>query len=99
MATGFPAPSLSILYEGQLLNRTDGEVGIGRPLAERVQVRSEEVVMVDNDGLSVVVRALILFNPVDADTGNFTCIASTDIPGIGMRSDSVTFELTVLGKS
>ena len=99
MATGFPAPSLSFLYEGQLLNRTDGEVGIGISLAERVQVGSEVVTMVNDDGLYVVVRTLTLFNPIDEDTGNFTCTASTDIPGIGIRSDSVTFELTVLSES
>ena len=91
MASGLPAPSLSFQYEGDVLNCTDGVMGIGEMLVDRVQVGTEMMV------LNGVTRILTLFNAVDGDTGNFTCSASANIPDIGTRTDIVTFELTVLG--
>ena len=107
-ASGFPAPSLSFLREGVPLNNTK-EVGlgsIGLPLANRVQAgmeeeeeEEEEEIVLSMEGLSVVTRNLTLFYAEDEDTGNFSCIASVNIPGVGLVSDSVTFHLTVLSKS
>ena len=97
MASGLPAPSLSFQYEGDVLNHTDGVMGIGKMLVDRVQVGTEMMVLNSDDGVYNVTRTLTLFNAVDGDTGNFTCSASVNIPDIGTRMDTVTFELTVLG--
>ena len=97
MASGLPAPSLSFQYEGDVLNRTDGMMGIGEMLVDRVQVGTEMMVLNSDNSVYDVTRTLTLFNAVDGDTGNFTCSASVNIPDIGMRMDTVTFELTVLG--
>ena len=98
-ASGFPAPSLSFQRGSDPLTRTDGESGIGDTTADRVQV-GEEVVspMVDADGVYTVTRTLTLFAAQDQDTGSFSCSASTTIPGIGVETDMVSFDLTVLGE-
>ena len=96
MAVGFPAPSLSFLHKGQPL----GEVGTGEAeaLPDGLEVGSEDVMNLNSEGLHVVTLTLTLFSVMDEDSGDFTCMASSNISGIGFISDSVTFELTVLGK-
>ena len=42
--------------------------------------------------------SFILSNAEDADSGEFSCVASTDIPGIGSLADTVNFNIIVLGK-
>ena len=49
-------------------------------------------------GLSTASLSLILSNAEDADSGEFSCVASTDIPVIGSLVDSVNFNIIVLGK-
>ena len=49
-------------------------------------------------GLSAASLSLILSNSEDADSGEFSCVAGTDIPGIGSLVDAVNFNITVLGK-
>ncbi len=98
-ATGFPAPTLSFQRDSDPLNRTDGADGIGDTIANRVQVGMEvRSAMVDGDGLYTVTRNLTLFAARDEDTGSFSCTASTNIPGNGMQTDMVSFDLTVLGE-
>ena len=96
MAVGFPAPSLSFLHRGQPLGEEGA--GIGEALPDGFQVGSEDVMNLNSEGLYVVTLTLTLFSAMDEDSGNFTCMASSNIPGIGFISNSVTFELTVLGK-
>jgi len=50
-------------------------------------------------GLYEVSRTFTLHNTVDEDSGNFTCFATADIPGTGVRNDSVMFLLGVFGES
>ena len=88
MAVGFPAPSLSFLHQGLPLET----------LPDGLVVGSEDVMNLNSEGLHVVTLTLTLFSAMDEDSGNFTCMASSNIPGIGFIVDSVTFELTVLGK-
>ncbi len=98
-ATGFPAPTLSFQRGSDPLTRTEGEDGIGDTIADRVQVGIEVVsAMLDADGLYTVTRNITLFAARDQDTGNFSCTASTNIPGNGMQTDMVSFDLTVLGE-
>ena len=75
-----------------------GEAEMGEAMSDRVQVGSEDVMNLNSEGLHVVTLTLTLFSAMDEDSGGFTCMASSNISGIGFISDSVTFELTVLGK-
>ena len=50
-------------------------------------------------GLSTASLSLILSNAEDADSGEFSCVASADIPGSGSLADTVNFNITVLGKN
>ena len=98
-ASGSPAPSISFMYEGMPLNRTDGRpMSEGGALMDRVVVGSEVASLNSVTGLYTVSQSLTLFDAVDEDSGNFICSANADIPGTGMRSDSVIFNLTVYGK-
>ena len=91
-ASGSPAPTISFMYEGQNLIRTDGRpISLGEPLVDRVMLGNVNV----STGLYVVTRTLILFNSVEGDTGNFMCSASANIPGTGVRSANVSFSLLV----
>ena len=49
-------------------------------------------------GLSTASLIFTLSNAEDADSGEFSCVASADIPGIGSLVDAVNFNITVLGK-
>ncbi len=96
-AAGSPAPSLSFLRGSEVLNNTAGVGSMGQTLAERVVVGEEEV-MADTEGLHQVTREIFLFYAEDGDSGSFICMASTNIPETGERSDMVTFSLTVLSE-
>ena len=50
-------------------------------------------------GLSTVSVSFTLTNAEDADSGEFSCVASADIPGIGSSADTVNYNITVLGKN
>jgi len=50
-------------------------------------------------GLYEVSRTLTLIDVKEDDYGNFSCFATADIPGTGVRNISVHFQLMVLGKS
>ena len=98
-ASGSPAPTISFMYEGMPLNRTDGRpMSLGGALMDRVMVGSEMASLNSSTGLYMVSQSLTLFDAVDEDSGNFICSANADIPGTGMRIDSVIFNLTVYGK-
>ncbi len=98
-ATGFPAPTLFFQRGSDPLTRTEGEGNIGDTIADRVQVGMEvRSAMLDVDGLCTVTRNLTLFAARDQDTGSFSCTAFTNIPGNGMQTDMVSFDLTVLGE-
>ena len=98
-ASGSPAPTISFMYEGMPLNRTDGRpMSLGGALVGRVMVGSEMASLSSVTGLYTVSQSLTLFDAVDEDSGNFMCSANADIPETGMKIDSVIFNLTVYGK-
>ena len=73
-------------------------MSLGGALVGRVMVGSEMASLSSVTGLYTVSQSLTLFDAVDEDSGNYICSANADIPGTGMRSDSVIFNLTVYGK-
>ena len=82
-ASGFPAPTLS--FRGTEMITNSG----------RVQIVEGKAVT-GTGGLSTATLSFILSNAEDADSGEFSCAASTDIPGIGSLADTVDFNITVL---
>ena len=95
-ATGIPVPSISFWYNGHELNNTgEGLTTLGWALADRVMLGNETVFLNSSTHLYVVTQSLALFNAVDTASGNYLCLSSADIPGIGLRSANVTFSLTV----
>ncbi len=94
-ATGFPSPTLSFQRGSDPLNRTEGEGNIGDTIADRVKVGIKVVSAMLDD---TVTQNLTLFAARDEDTGSFSCTSSTNIPGNGMQTDMVSFNLTVLGE-
>ena len=98
-ATGTPVPSISFWYDGLVLNHTGGESAIlGEALADRVMLGNEIVSLNSSTHSYVVTQSLTLFKVVDTDSGNYLCLSSADIPGIGLRLENVTFSLTVNGE-
>ena len=96
IASGSPAPTISFIYDGQNLIRTDGRpISLGEPIADRVMLWNESSSLNVSTGLYVVTRTLTLFNSVEGDTGNFLCSASANIPGTGVKSANVSFSLLV----
>jgi len=89
-ATGSPAPIISFLYEGMTqLN----------PLMNRVNLGDTLQYTNTLSGLYVVSRTFTLVDAIDEDSANYVCFAAADIPGTGIRNDSVRFQFTVFGKS
>ena len=98
-ASGSPAPSILFLYDNQSLSHTDRRPkSVGEALMDRVLLENETVTFNASTGLHVVTRTLTLFNSVEGNTGNFTCSASADIPGTGVRSANASFSLLVYRK-
>ncbi len=99
-ATGSPSPSISFLFQGQTLTRTDERPmdTTGLPLMDRVSLSSESMNLNTFTGIYEVTRSLTLFDPTEADSATFTCNASTDISVFGERSASVSFNLLVYRK-
>ena len=64
----------------------------------RVLLGSAKISVMNPTGRYIVTKTLALFDVMDADTGNFSCSAATNIRGNRTISDSVTFSLTVFGK-
>ena len=98
-ASGSPAPTISFIYEGQTLIRTDGKpISLVGPLASRVMLGSETVARNTMTSLYEVTRNFTLFNAVQEDSVNLSCSASADIPGAGLRFENVSFSLLVFRK-
>ena len=98
-ASGSPAPTISFIYEGQTLTRTDGRpMSLGGPLVDRVMLGSEAVTRNTMTGLYEVTRNLTLFNATEEDSVNLSCSASADILGTGLKIDNVSFNLLVYRK-
>ncbi len=97
-ATGSPLPIISFFYDGTELTRDQGRpASMEDLLMNRVMLDSPVPLLNPVTGLYEVSRTLTLFNAVDGDSGAFVCSATADIPGSGMRADSVMFNLTVFG--
>ena len=87
-ASGFPAPTLSF-FRGTEMIANSG----------RIQREEEKDAATGTGGLSTASLVFTLSNAEDADSGEFSCVASTDIPGIGSLADTVDFNITVLGNN
>ncbi len=97
-ATGSPMPIISFFYDGTELTRDQGRpASMEDLLMNRVMLGSPLSSLNPMTDLYEVSRTLTLFNAVDGDSGAFVCSATADIPGSGMRADSVMFNLTVYG--
>ena len=100
IASGFPAPSISFIYDGQTLNHTVNKSAlVGVALEDRVMLGKEEVSLNVSTGLYEVTRTLTLFNAADDDSGSFLCSASANISGSGEILTNVSFSLLVYGMS
>ena len=86
-ASGFPAPTL-FFFRGTNILTSNG----------RIQVVANKIAEEGTGGLSTASLIFTLSNAEDADSGEFSCVAGTDIPGIGSLVDTVNFNITVLGK-
>ena len=87
VASGFPAPTISLLRGTEMLINSG-----------RIQlVEGKEVT--GTGGLIQVSLSFTLSNAEDADSGEFSCVASADIPEIGSSADMVNYNITVLGKN
>ena len=65
----------------------------------RIQLEEGKDAATGTGGLSTASIVFTLSNAEDADSGQFLCVASADIPGIGSLADTVDFNITVLGKN
>ena len=98
-ASALPPPTIEFFYNGVILDRSDGEMGIGDGIPMRVQVRSHLTSMLTVDGTYEVSRDLTLFNARDEPLTGFQCRAVTNITELNMiLSDTVSFDILVQGK-
>ena len=95
-ATGVPAPTISFMRDGVILDRV-GNVSTTGNLSERVNLRQQTEPLLNSDGLYMVTRTLEIVYPVGQDTGNYTCTATVEVLNQTL-SDSVTFDVVVQSK-
>ena len=86
-ASGFPAPTLSFFSGTEMITNSG-----------RIQLVGGKI-SVGTGGLSQVSLSFSLSNAEDADSGEFSCVAGADIPGIGSLAVIIDFNITVLGKN
>ena len=65
----------------------------------RIQLEEGKNAATGTGGLSTASLVFTLSNAEDADSGEFSCVASADITGIGSLADTVNFNITVLSKN
>ena len=98
-ASGLPSPSISYFRGIESLDEANGIPGMGMYFTSCAQVGDESMPVLMDDGTLLVTRSLTLFDVVDEDSGNLTCIATNNITDLSVtRMDSVVFELIVQGK-
>ena len=97
-ASALPALTIEFLYDGVILDRTDGEVGIGDGIPMRVQVGTHSTPMLTSDGTYEVSRDLTLFSVRDEPLTGFECRAMNNIIELNlMPSVLVSFDILVQG--
>ena len=97
-ASALPAPTIEFLYDGVILDRTDGEVGIGDGIPMRVQIGTHSTPMLTSDGTYEVSRDLTLFSVRDEPLTGFECRAMNNIIELNlMQSVMVSFDILVQG--
>ena len=98
-ASALPAPTIEFLYNGMILDRTDGEMGIGGGVPMRVQVGTRSTPMLTDDGAYEVSQDLTLFNARDEPLTGFQCRAVINIMELNMiLNDTISFDILVQGK-
>ena len=98
-ASALPVPIIEFLYNRMILDRTDGEIGIGSGIPMRVQVGSRSTPMLTDDGTYEVSQDLTLFNTRDEPLTGFQCRAVTNIMELNMMlNDTINYEIFVQGK-
>ena len=97
-ASALPPPTIEFFYNGVILDRSDGEMGIGDGIPMRVQVRSHLTSMLTVDGTYEVSRDLTLFSVRDEPLTGFECRAMNNIIELNlMQSVMVSFDILVQG--
>ena len=97
-ATGVPAPTITFVRNGVLLDRMGNISFIGN-LTDRIALRQQTQPTLNSDGLYSVTRTLEMLYPIGQDTGNYTCIASINIAELNQTlSDKDTFNVIVQSK-
>ena len=98
IATGVPAPTISFVREGVILDRM-GNTSFDGSISERVNLGQQTQPTLNRDGLYMVNRTLQILYPVGQDTGNFTCTASVTIAELNETlTDEDTLEVIVQSK-
>lgn len=97
-ASAVPEPTIEFYYNEMLLNRTEGEMGIGEEIPSRVQIGATTALTMIDDGTYQVSRDMTLFNVRDEPLTRFECRAMNIIPEPNqMLSDMVGFDIRVQG--
>ena len=98
IATGVPAPTISFMREGIILDRM-GNTSFDSSISERVNLGQQTQPTLNRDGLYMVNRTLQILYPVGQDTGNFACTASVTIAELNETlTDEDTFVVIVQSK-
>ena len=101
IASAVPSPDINFFYNGMILDRTDGEMGIGDSIPMRVQVGAMSSPVLISNGNYEVSRDLTLFNARDMPLTGFECRAMNTIVELSsmMLTDMVALEFLVQGKN
>ena len=86
-ASGFPAPTLSFFRGTEVINK--------RGRIQLVEGKAPPAI----GGLFIASLSFTLSDAEDANSGEISCVASADIPGIGLLADTTNINITVLGKN
>ena len=100
-ASALPPPTIEFFYNGMVLNRMDGETGLGDEIPMRVQIGTTSSSILIDNGNYEVSRNITLFNARDEPLTGFQCRAVNEIIELGnlMPNDTAAFEIVVQGKS
>ena len=98
-ATGVPAPTITFMRNGVILDRMGNTSFTDGNLTDRVNLRQQTQPTLNSDGSYSVTRTLEMLYPIEQDTGNYTCIANVSIADLSHTlSDEDTFTVIVQSK-
>ena len=98
-ATGVPAPTITFMRNGVLLDGMGNISFTDGNLTDRVNLRQQTQPTLNSNGSYSVTRTLEMLYPIGQDTGNYTCIATVSIAELNQTlSDEDTFNVIVQSK-